>query len=141
MSEPAAKIDTVCLIDDDKIYLFSVKRMIEHFHLCNNILVFNNGLEAIEYFQKLRPDDKNIPELVLVDINMPVMNGWEFIEAFTDIKPKFPEIKNVYMVSSSPDPRDKNKAMSYPVITGFMIKPLNVVQLKDLFDPATLQDL
>ena len=77
---------TICLIDDDSIYQFTAKRIIELLNPLQKVLVFSNGKEAIDYFQASTQCNNEIPDVIFLDINMPVMNGWEFLEAYDSVK-------------------------------------------------------
>lgn len=129
------KIATACIIDDDPIYQYTMKKIIEKYELCSRILEFKNGLEAINYFKNV--NDKNLlPELVFVDINMPVMDGWGFLQHFMQL-PYIPENNmTVYVASSSVDIADMNKAKSFSFIRDYIVKPLSIEKLKHLFSKA-----
>jgi len=125
-------IDKICLIDDDQFYLFSMRRMIEIHQLCNTVTECKNGQEAIFYITTALTNNETLPDVIFLDINMPIMNGWEFLEAYQrlDIKPS-KKIK-LYMVSSSMDSSDKAKARAFKAVTDFIIKPVSIDQLKRL---------
>ena len=95
-----------------------------------------NGKEALEYYHNLlkEPADKqaDYPHLIFLDLNMPVMNGWEFLDEFVNsLLPKFPDTK-VVILSSSANPVDKEKAKLYPIIIGYISKPITADLLKML---------
>ncbi len=90
----------------------------------------HNGQLAIDYIKDLVENHEQLPQLVLVDINMPILNGWEFIEAFEALNL---EVKNdMYMLSSSVYENDIEKAKSYKSVKGFISKPLSIDRLKEL---------
>ncbi|MBC2843549.1 response regulator [Winogradskyella flava] len=130
------KIHLACIIDDDSIYINLIKKIIETKKLCENLLVFNDGKEGIEYFEALLQnlDEKNIPEVILLDINMPIMDGWEFIERFTKIKNKFNSHITLYLVSSSIDVRDIDKAKSLSTVENYLVKPVKIDELEAVFN-------
>lgn len=132
------KINLACIIDDDSIYINLIKKIIETKKLCNNFLIFNDGKEGIEYFEALLQnlDEKNIPEVILLDINMPVMDGWEFIERFTKIKNRFNKQITLYLVSSSIDVRDINKAKSISTVKNYLVKPVKIDELEAVFNKS-----
>jgi response regulator RpfG family c-di-GMP phosphodiesterase len=139
MTVSERKIQMSCLIDDDKIYLFSVRKLIEHYKLCEKIIEFNNGLDALTYFQNVQEND-SIPDIIFLDINMPIMNGWEFLEEFIKIKPNISKPVTIYMVSSSIDSRDMEKALSFSAVSNYLIKPASIKQLKDIFEQQAMQN-
>jgi len=121
-----------CLIDDDFIHQFGMKRMIQRYEPTAGVIEFSNGLDAINFFKEPHdPDD--IPELIFLDINMPVMNGWEFMEEFTAIRPSIPKRIDVYILSSSTDTHDIKKAKAHFGITDYIVKPLTPEILKNIF--------
>jgi len=126
--------NTACIIDDDEIYLFGAKRMIERYGLCNNVIQFQNGFDAIEFIRCAADNPDMLPDIILLDINMPVMNGWEFMEIFSILK-KAKEIP-VYMVSSSIDEADMQRARSISDIADYIIKPINKETLFEIFKKA-----
>ncbi|WP_400076172.1 response regulator [Winogradskyella sp. R77965] len=132
------KIELACIIDDDNIYVNLVKKIIETKKLCDHLLIFKDGKEGIEYFEALLQnlEEKNIPEVILLDINMPIMDGWEFIERFTKIRNKFNTPITLYLVSSSIDIRDINKAKSLSTVKNYLIKPVKIDELEAVFNKS-----
>lgn len=126
-----------CLIDDDEIYLFSVKKVIEVNNLCDKVMEFRNGQEALDYFLRSAENQEALPDVILLDINMPVMNGWEFIEAFRNLRPNLPKEILLYVVSSSVDKSDEEKAKSFSTVNDYLVKPLTASQLKHIYAAAS----
>jgi len=73
-------INKACIIDDDKLYISLIKRIIEKDNLAKELLVFENGKQAYAYFKEHIHDQKALPNIVLLDLNMPIMDGWEFLD-------------------------------------------------------------
>ena len=111
----------VIIIDDDEISVFLQRKLFERCGLAKNPISFNKATSAIEY---LRNEDVNQHYLILLDINMPVMNGWQFLDKLK----KMNISKNVYviMVTSSIDQTDKDKAGTYSNVLNFMEKPVTI---------------
>ena len=129
------KIKMACIIDDDSIYVNLVKKIIETKKLCDNLLVFNNGKDGIDYFESILQnlEHNDIPEIILLDINMPVMDGWEFIERFTKIQNKFKKRITLYVVSSSINATEIEKAKSLSSVENYLVKPVNIDELEAVF--------
>ena len=116
----------VCLIDDDKVYQFTSKMILEATQLTSRITTFFNGQEAIEFF--LDPANQQIgilPDVIFLDINMPIMNGWNFLEEFDKIFYTLPKKILIYVVSSSVDDSDIEKSKSFVSVADYVIKPIN----------------
>ncbi|MEO8773734.1 MAG: response regulator [Gelidibacter sp.] len=127
-----------CIIDDDKLYINLLKKIIETRKLCENLLIFNDGKQSIDYFENLLQNlkEEKVPEIIFIDLNMPVMDGWEFIERFTKIEDQFKKNITLYIVSSSIDPADIHRAKSLPNIKDYLIKPTNIKELEIIFKKA-----
>lgn len=121
-------IETVCIIDDDSIYINLITKILELKKISKSVLVFKNGKEALDYFQSLvdHGDTNQIPGIILLDINMPIMDGWEFLDQFAAINEKLPERINLYVVSSSINLRDIDRAKSIDIVSDYITKPLNL---------------
>lgn len=126
MSQP---FEHICIIDDDMIYINLVSKIIELKKIAKNILVFKNGKEAIDYFiNSIHIEDNEvvIPRVILLDLNMPVMDGWEFLEEFAKIKSKINKKIDLYVVSSSINQQDIKRAKSNDVVLDYLTKPLQM---------------
>ncbi|MBQ0733970.1 response regulator [Aquimarina celericrescens] len=121
-------IESVCIIDDDSIYINLVSKIIELRKLSETVIVFNNGKEAMDFFQEsLEKNEKpEVPQVIFLDINMPVMDGWEFLREFSKIKNKLSDKINLYVVSSSIDSRDIERAKSIDVVSDYLTKPIKI---------------
>jgi len=128
---------TILCVDDDPITLMLYKKVIIKAEFGTTILFAQNGVEALDFFKKIKNQDtaKNtaqIPDIIFLDLNMPVMNGWDFLEHFSnDFYNQFKHIK-VVILSSTIDPSDYSQAKKYEVVSHFLSKPLTVEMLQDL---------
>lgn len=122
------KIDLACIIDDDSIHVFGAKRAISLADFCKKVLVYKNGKDAFDRISQFFAMGKGIPELIFLDINMPVWDGWDFLDEFL----KLPESEKVSIIimTSSVDPIDRKKASSYKQVSHFIVKPLTLEKLK-----------
>lgn len=116
---------TIWVIDDDPIYQIIVNKMIKKSELFLNVLSFKNGKEAIDEFKKKLEEKETLPNIILLDINMPIMDGWEFMDEIVPLKSQINQAIQIYIVSSSIAIEDKNKAKLYPEIIDYLVKPLN----------------
>lgn len=120
---------TIWIVDDDAIYQIIANKIIQRSDMFSAISSFKNGKEAIDYLYNALENNANLPDIILLDINMPIMDGWEFMEEMGLIKPKLPKEIVVYIVSSSIAVEDKNKSKSYENILGYLSKPITVNDL------------
>ena len=115
----------ICLIDDDRIYQFAAKKTIEATGMAQKVMVFSNGLEAMDFLQSHLTDTPSIPDVIFLDINMPIMNGWQFLEAYSGLQQSLKKTVTVYMVSSSIDEYDIKKSREYESVSDYVLKPVN----------------
>ena len=118
------KINTLCLVDDDNGFQFLTKRALEQTNMVGEVKVFSNGLEAINFLKDTVENKEELPEVILLDLNMPIMDGWEFVDEYLSLLPKLKKKIYLYIVSSSISQRDYEKAKSYSTITDYIVKPL-----------------
>ena len=83
-----AKINTTCIIDDDPIFVYSTKRIMKEVDFSDEIMVFNNGQDAIDGLSDMVENNLKLPPVIFLDLNMPIMNGWEFLDDFVAWLPK-----------------------------------------------------
>ncbi len=107
------KFNDVFVVDDDKIFHFIIKKLL----VSNNINVepefFENGLQAIEGIKNKLDKEEAPPDLILLDINMPILDGWQFLEEFKAIKNRIQKEISIYIISSSDNTVDRNKANDF----------------------------
>jgi CheY-like chemotaxis protein len=130
MQKMENKLNCILLVDDDIATNFINKKIIQKADIIEHIQVALNGKEALEYlcnkgkFESIENKYPQ-PQLILLDINMPVMDGWEFIETYRDSDIPNKENIVIVMLSSSFNPADKAKAESIPEISEFRQKPMS----------------
>ena len=130
-------LDKLLCVDDDPITLMLCRKVVERVEFAKEIITAQNGEEAIQYFdnlfEKRKTDDSIVyPKLVLLDLNMPVMDGWEFLESYISKDyHKIFDTTRFIVLSSSIDPYDINRSKTYPII-GFLSKPVTKEMLENL---------
>lgn len=124
------KIDIACIVDDDPVFVFATKKVMEMADFCNAFMVFHNGKQALDNLTAIIKSEGNLPDIILLDLNMPVMDGWQFLDEF--IKVPSPKEITIFIVSSSIDPEDVNKAKSYDAVNNYVVKPITRDVLADI---------
>ena len=124
--------DSVCIIDDDHIFIYGVKRLMEETSFCDNLLVYQNGQDAIDDLKDKVTKGLNLPSIIFLDLNMPLMTGWEFLDEYLQIDGQDPTESKVYIVSSSIDPKDLLRIKDYHVISNYILKPVTSDDLQNI---------
>jgi CheY-like chemotaxis protein len=128
------KFNNVFVVDDDKIFHFIIKKLL----LNNNIDVspdfYLNGLEALEGIKAKLNNGESIPDLILLDINMPILDGWQFLEEYKLLKNKIDKEIIIYIISSSDNTVDFERAKDFKnEVSNYYLKPVTVDAIKTIF--------
>ena len=115
------KLNCILLIDDDEDDNYFHKMVIDEMNITEHVEVAFNGLEALDF---LKNDNNPTPDLVFLDVNMPKMNGWEFLEEHKKLDEEHKAKIIVVMLTTSTNPEDKKRAEEYGEVTDFNSKPL-----------------
>lgn len=129
-------IKKVLCVDDDSISLTISQLLLKRTGFAIEVVTAIDGSDALEYFDTLFTEEtnpiENAPELILLDINMPVMNGWEFLQAYVPLYTEKLANTKIVILSSTIDPEDFALAKQYPVVVQFISKPLSIENLEEL---------
>ncbi|MDZ4714797.1 MAG: response regulator [Cytophagales bacterium] len=123
---------SVAIIDDDPVYQFTTKKIIELSKLAGTVSQFNSGDEALAFIERNCNGIEALPDIVLLDLNMPVTDGWMFLEGFRKIRGSLCKEVAIYLVTSSIDPRDIALSKTYPEVKEFISKPLDMEQIREI---------
>lgn len=130
------KIKAVMLIDDNEIDNLINQKMIEAANLCENIYTHTGAKSAIEFLKNLEKmaDSVNdfFPELIFLDIDMPLMDGFQFLDEFEKLSNDTKGKIQIVMLTSSINPQDMSKAKKYPYVKGYINKPLTQENLEKI---------
>ena len=119
----------IWVVDDDAIYQTIIQKLIKKAGVFSAHSSFMNGKEAINTLTNTIEESEYLPDIILLDIHMPVMDGWEFMEEIKIIKSKISKKIIIYIVSSSIAVEDKNKSKTFIDIIGYIPKPISVDDL------------
>ena len=124
----------VALVDDDKIFQFTASRTLKALALTERILQFENGEDALKYLVENAKKEENLPDYIFLDINMPFVDGWMFLQDFTGLSDNLVKRIAIFMVSSSIDPRDIQRARSIPEVQEYITKPVSREKFNELLN-------
>ncbi|WP_082815670.1 response regulator [Flavobacterium chilense] len=120
------------MVDDDDIFVFLTTKIIEQTNLVDLIKVFGNGLDAINFLKENKNNVDALPDIILLDLSMPIMNGWQFLEEYNKLNPTIGKKITIYICSSSISPDDITRAKTISEVSDYIIKPITKDKLIDL---------
>ena len=112
------------LVDDNHDDNFFHEREIKKIHLTNIVKTKNSGIEALEYLKSKNSNKDPHPDLIFLDINMPGMNGWEFLEEYNKLDKELQSHAIIIMLTTSQNPDDEARAKTWPFVSDYVTKPL-----------------
>ena len=122
------KFKHICIVEDDETASFVAKILMESFDAADEYSIAKNGKQAVEWIQKTGM----LPDFILLDINMPLMNGWEFLDWYE--KNGYKGKTKIAMYTSSIRPEDKQKAKGYDDVIGYIEKPITKEKFAEVVD-------
>jgi CheY-like chemotaxis protein len=132
------KIDAIAIIDDDPITVYGIRKMLGLLDRGSQILAYENGKLALEGLKQRFLEGQAQPEIIFLDLNMPIMDGWQFLEAFLALPLR--ETVRINIVTSSIDPKDLNLYQEFKQKTCHLIdfrhKPIRRSDLEEITHPA-----
>ncbi len=126
--------NSILVIDDDPLFMLLLKKTIIKYDLAKTISAFTNGLEAFDSLKLIINEPTLLPDIILVDIEMPMMDGWEFLEEFIPLLQKASKKISIYIATSSIAEPDKIKSTTYPLIKGYLHKPIDEPMLSKIIE-------
>jgi len=126
------KIDLVCIIDDDPMHVFITKKYVELSGFVERILVCRDGKDAYDTLTCLLTNDSKLPEVIFLDLNMPIWDGWHFLDEFTKIS--IDQKITIYLLTSSNNEEDLLRAKKYSLSSNYLVKPIQQHQIKNILE-------
>jgi len=120
-----SKFTNVLLVDDNEIDNFINERIISSSGFAKNIVVRNSADSALDYLKEIASSEEKIPEIIFLDLNMPVKDGFGFLQDYAELDDKIKTKSKVIVLSSSISPEDINKASVNPFVFKYLNKPLS----------------
>ncbi|ABG60456.1 response regulator [Cytophaga hutchinsonii] len=125
---------TIYIIDDDEIFQFITRKSFERLERNDNLFFFLNGEDALSSIKEAISGNKPSPDLIFLDINMPIMDGWDFLAELIKLEGEMKKTPQIYMVSSSIDDKDLIKSKTYNMIKDYIVKPIKDTHIKELLN-------
>ena len=126
------KAVSIAIVDDDDTFHFITSKALRSLSNGNKIMQFSSGVEAVRYLTEHANNPDQLPDVLLVDINMPVLDGWMVLDEFKSLKTQLKKKIAFYMVSSSIDELDVSRAKDDSAVVDYIIKPISIEKYKEL---------
>lgn len=117
-------INKLAIVDDDEAFVFLTKEIVSDTNMVKTINVFRNGQEALNFIETHKSNKEELPEIMLLDLSMPVMDGWEFLEEYARVIPSLAKQILIYICTSSISPDDVYRAKTVSSVSDFIVKPV-----------------
>jgi len=131
-------METVLIIDDDQIHHFTIEKTIQLHGFSKHIISFHNGYDALSFLHENLDCPEILPDIIFLDLNMPVINGWQFLQQFAVIKSKIQKKIKIYVVSSSVIESEVKKAIAIKEVSGYIEKPFKPSALIGVFSDSAV---
>ncbi|KXX72420.1 response regulator [Flammeovirga sp. SJP92] len=128
------KLDKILIIDDSEADVFIMKRIINKAEVTNNIITAFGAQEALEYLSQKIEGCYPKPNIVLLDINMPNMSGWEFLDEYEKLDKEMKAGEIICMITTSKDPSERDRAKRFNIVDDFTHKPLTKEKLMEIIE-------
>lgn len=134
------KGEIVAIIDDDRVFQKITLMKITRKNYARKVLMFSDGEQAMKFISDNSSKPDELPDIILLDLNMPVMDGWDFMDAFVKIRPFIGKTITVFIATSSVNQEDQRRAVEISAVSDYVIKPISDDSLMRLFTPLSNEE-
>jgi CheY-like chemotaxis protein len=127
-------VKNIFLIDDDPIFVFLTRKIISSTATTSEISEFSDGQTAIDFLNAIANSPELLPDIIFLDLSMPVMDGWQFLQEYILLEPRLKKRITLYIVSSSISPHDVERSKTFQVVSDFLIKPLEEEKIAEIIN-------
>ena len=124
----------IFLIDDDPIFVFLTRKIISSTAATSEISEFSDGQTAIDFLNAIADSPELLPDIIFLDLSMPVMDGWQFLQEYILLEPGLKKRITLYIVSSSISPHEVERSKTFQVVSDFLIKPLEEGKIAEIIN-------
>lgn len=128
----ASRVANLWIIDNDPMVSFYIKRLTELGALADIITIYDSPRGAVDYLLLHKTSLEHLPDIILLDIYMPEMDGWEFIQEFQKIRDKLTKNVEIHIITSSNHPKDISRAKTFVEVKSYLQKPVTLEALQDV---------
>ncbi|MCC6817620.1 MAG: response regulator [Bacteroidia bacterium] len=124
------KVDLAYIIDDDEVIIYLTQLLVKNVDFCERLSSFTSAEQAMESLLEAIKTGKDVPSVILIDLNMPIKDGWVFLDELSalNIQQNIP----VFIFTSSINPVDMERALSYKIVKDYIIKPLTIQKVSKI---------
>ncbi|PJJ75895.1 CheY-like chemotaxis protein [Thermoflavifilum aggregans] len=120
-----AKYHLIMIVDDNYIDRYVAESCLKKLQVCEQVVSLESGQEALQYLQSHESSPESVPDIILLDIRMPGMDGFEFLDAFSKLPASIREHCEIVMLSSTIDPYDLDRIRQHEIVKRFLSKPFS----------------
>lgn len=129
-------IQQAFIVDDDEIYIELLKIKMRDVNFCKECLVYNDGQAALEAIKEICDTNGSLPEVIFLDINMPILDGWGFLDHYEKLENCNTDKVIIYMVTSSMAKADLERVQEFKSIKKYIVKPITKDQLAEILQAS-----
>ncbi|MEQ9220138.1 MAG: response regulator [Cyclobacteriaceae bacterium] len=129
-----SKVNRLFIVDDDSLFTHIASMIAEDTDMVEDVKVYNDGKKAFDYLIEHHDSPEMLPDVILLDLSMPILDGWSFLDRFMSSRLNLAKKIEIYICSSSISPEEIEKARSISVISDYIIKPLTSDKLMKMIE-------